>query len=152
MSEVSFKVEIEADKDGYVSFECPFCNSDFRLRADEFQNDDPVFTEMYCPYCGLSDEPSSFYTEEVMEQVKAIATNYMYEELNKAFSNMSKQMNKSKFVKMSYKPLKKLNVKDLKTEESTEEIFECNKCNNHVKALYCAGKSKIFCSYCGNDI
>ncbi|MDD4376177.1 MAG: hypothetical protein PHR25_05280 [Clostridia bacterium] len=152
MAEISFKVQIEPDSDGYVSFECPFCGSDFRLKGDEFQCDDPLYTEMYCPYCGLSDSPSKFYTKEVMEQINAIAMNYMNEELKKAFSKMSRQINKSKFLKMTYKPMKNLNVKDLKTEDSVEEIFECKSCNNHVKVLSCAGNSKVFCSYCGNDI
>lgn len=152
MSEIIFKIKIEPDSDGYVSFECPFCEADFRLKGNEFQNDNPLYTKMYCPYCGLSDEPSKYYTKEVAEQIQAIAMNYMNEELNKAFGKMTKTINKTGFLKMSYKPMKNLNIKELKTKDSVEEIFECKKCNNHVKVLSCVGKSKVFCSYCGNDI
>lgn len=152
MTEINFEIKVEGDSDGYISFECPHCDSDFKLNADEFQTDNPVYSEMYCPYCGLNDEPSKFYTDEVMEQMQTIATNYMYEEINKAFGKMSKNLNKNNFIKMTHKPLKKLNVKDLKTEDGVEEIFECKNCGNHVKVLYCAGASKVFCSYCGEDI
>lgn len=52
MENIEFKFQIEADDDGYVSYECPFCKSTFSLNASEVQKDDPVYTEMYCPYCG----------------------------------------------------------------------------------------------------
>lgn len=53
MAEINFEIKVEGDSDGYVSFECPYCGSDFKLKADEFQTDNPVYSEMYCPYCGL---------------------------------------------------------------------------------------------------
>lgn len=37
MSEINFKIEIESDNDGYVAFECPFCESIFGLKFDECQ-------------------------------------------------------------------------------------------------------------------
>ena len=42
MGNVEFKFEIEADDDGYVSYECPFCKSTFSLNASEIQSDDPL--------------------------------------------------------------------------------------------------------------
>lgn len=152
MTEISFEIKVEGDSDGYISFECPYCESDFKLKIGEFQADDSKYSEMYCPYCGLNGEQSKFYSNDVIEQMQTIAINYMYEEINKAFDKMKKKFNKSNFVKMSHKPLKKLNVKNLKTKDSVEEIFECKNCGNHVKVLYCAGVSKVFCSYCGEDI
>ena len=53
---------------------------------------------------------------------------------------------------MEYKPLEKVNIKDLKENETVEEVFECPTCGNHEKVLYCSGVSKIFCAYCGVDI
>lgn len=152
MAEINFEIKVQGDSDGYISFECPYCGSDFKLKADEFQTDNSVYSEMYCPYCGLNGEPNNFYTDDVIEQIQVIATNYMYEELNKSFGKMAKELNKSNFIKMTYKPLKKLNVKDLKTEDGVEKIFKCKNCNNHVKVLYCSGISKVFCSYCGECI
>lgn len=81
MSEVQFEIMIEGDSEGYVTFECPFCESEFKLRADEFQDENNTFTELYCPYCGLTDKVNTFYTKDVVAQVEALATNYMYEQI-----------------------------------------------------------------------
>lgn len=53
---------------------------------------------------------------------------------------------------MTYKPLKKVNVRELKENDTQEVEFQCGNCNHHTKVLYCAGASKIFCPYCGVDI
>lgn len=94
MADIEFKFQIEADDDGYISYECPFCKSTFSLNASEVQKDDPVYTEMYCTYCGLNDVPTNFYTKEVIEQTQNIAMNYMIDEINKAFKKITKNNNK----------------------------------------------------------
>ncbi|WP_371375249.1 hypothetical protein [Sporomusa aerivorans] len=151
MSEVTLSLKFEGDSDGYVTFECPFCESEFKLQAAEFQDEDNSFPELFCPYCGLPSEVNTFYSSEVVEQAKILATNYMYEQLNQAFGKMSRKLNRSNIIKMKFKPLKKINVKELKDKDTAEEIFECSACNNHLKVLYCAGVSKVFCPYCGVD-
>ena len=147
---MNFEIKIKGDSDGYVAFECPYCKSEFKLNAKEYNDNENE--GIYCPYCGLEKEKSEFYTSEVIEQARNIAINYMNEELNKTFGKMSKNFNRNGLIKMEYKPLKKINIKDIKAEDTEEEQFQCGNCNNHVKVLYCAGKSKIFCSYCGEDI
>lgn len=153
MSEVSLSFTIQGDDEGYVTFSCPYCHSDFKLQAGEFQDENEPFSELFCPYCGLTKEPDSFYSDDVMEQVEALATNYMIEQLNKSLGKMQRSINRSKgIIKMKFKPLKKVNVKELKEQDTQEVAFECNSCNHHVKVLYCVGKSKFFCPYCGVDI
>lgn len=153
MSDTTISFTIQGDNEGYVTFECPYCGSEFKLQAGEFQDDENPFNELYCPYCGLSKAPNEFYSSEVMEKAEALATNYMIEQLNKTFGSMQRSLNNSKsFIKMTYKPLQKLNVKELKDKDTTETEFECTCCQRHVKALYCAGSSKIFCPYCGVDL
>lgn len=119
MANIELKFEVEADDDGYVSYECPFCKSIFSLKASEVQNDDPIYNEMYCPYCGLMDKPNNFYTKEVIEQAQKIAMNYMIDELNKAFKKMTR--NNNKYVKMTYKPLKNCAIKELKTKKALKK-------------------------------
>ena len=55
-------------------------------------------------------------------------------------------------IKMKYRPLKNIATKELKEKDTAEVEFSCTCCNRHLKALYCAGASKIFCPYCGVDI
>lgn len=152
MSDVSFELKIEGDSEGYITFECPFCESEFKLQAGEFQSDDNNFVELYCPYCGLTDEVTSFYSEEVMRQAQVIAYNYAIEELNKVFGNLAKNVSSSNCIKMKWKPLQKVNTKELKDKDTVEEVFGCPTCGNHEKVLYCAGVSKVYCAYCGGDI
>lgn len=147
-----FKITIQGDDEGYITFECPFCKSEFKLKADECQNNETPYDEYFCPYCGLVKDKNEFLSEDIIEQMQAIVINESIEELNEFFSNMKNSINKSKCMKMNYKPLKKVNVKDLKENETVEEVFECHTCGNHEKVLYCVGVSKIFCSYCGVDI
>ncbi len=144
---------IQGDKEGYVTFTCPFCNSDFKLQAGEYQNQEEPFSDLFCPYCGLSKEKSSFLSKDVIEKMHEMATNYAIEEINKAFGKMARSINRNKgIIKMTYKPLKKVHERDLKEKDSQEVEFQCGICNHHVKVLYCIGASKVFCPYCGVDI
>jgi transcription elongation factor Elf1 len=152
MSDISFDIRIEGDSEGYVTFECPFCESEFKLNASEFQDEDNIITELFCPYCGLTDEINTFYSKEVIEQAEAIAYNYMVEQMNKMFNNFKRSVRGNKYIKVDFKELKKVNLKELKDKDTVEEIFSCRICENHVRVLYYAGASKVFCSYCGVDI
>lgn len=149
--EISFT--IQGDSEGYVTFECPFCGSEFKLQAGEYQSDDEPFEDLFCPYCGLTKEKNAFLSSEVIEKARALAYNYAMEELNKAFGKMAKSINRSKgLIKMTYKPLKKVATKELKDKDTAETEFECSCCNRRMKVLYCAGASKVFCPYCGVDV
>ena len=150
MKNKEIKFEIEADSDGYVSYECPFCKSSFSLEVSEVQKNDQIYVERYCPYCGLNNSLDKFYTEEVIEQAKNIAINYLIDEINKEFKKISNKSNK--YIKITYKPLKNQLIKELKTKDGTEEIFECKNCSNHVKVDYYIGRTKVYCAFCGIDI
>lgn len=148
-----FTFTIQGDSEGYITFECPYCGSEFKLQAGEFQNDEEPFEELFCPYCGLVKERNEFLSSDVIEQAQALAYNYMVEQLNKSFKKMQKSVNRSKgIIKMDFKPLKKVATKELKDKDTTETEFKCSCCERRVKVLYCAGASKVFCPYCGVDI
>lgn len=152
MSDGTFEISIEGDSEGYVTFECPFCESEFKLNASEFQDEDNVFSDLFCPYCGLTDKVNTFYSKEAIEQAKTIAYNHMMEQINKAFNDFKRSYKRNKYIKVDFKELKKVNLKELKDKDTTEEIFSCPMCENHVRVLYCVGVSKVFCAYCGVDI
>ncbi|MCK9479756.1 MAG: hypothetical protein M0R40_09725 [Firmicutes bacterium] len=152
MSEVTFTFELPSDSDGYVTFECPFCEAEFKLSAAEYQDDEKPVDELFCPYCGLTHNKDHFYTKETIAMAQEVAQNYMIDQINSAFGKMAKNINKSKFLKMSFKPLKKGNVRELKERDTTEEIFKCKVCGRTEKVIYCAGFSKVFCAYCGVDL
>lgn len=153
LSTENFTITIQGDSEGYVTFECPYCDSEFKLQAGEYQNDDEPFEELFCPYCGLAKEKNAFLSSDIIEQAQAIAYNHMVEELNKTFNKMQRSVNHSKgLIKMDFKPLKKIATKELKDKDTTETEFTCSCCGHKVKVLYCAGAAKVFCPYCGVDI
>ena len=144
---------IQGDSEGYVTFECPFCGSEFKLQAGEYQNDEDPFEELFCPYCGLSKYKNEFLSSEVVEQIQALMYNYAIGELNKSFDKMKHAVNRSNgLIKMDYKSLKKVATKELKDKDTVETVFKCSCCDRGVKVLYCAGAAKVFCPYCGVDI
>lgn len=153
MSIDNFTITIQGDSEGYVTFECPYCASEFKLQAGEYQNEEEPFEELFCPYCGLAKEKNEFLSSDVIEQAKAIAYNNMVVELNKSFKKMQRSINHSKgLIKMDFKPLKKVATKELKDKDTAETEFTCSYCGRRVKAIYCVGAAKIFCPYCGVDI
>lgn len=38
---------IQGDSEGDVTFECPFCHSEFKLQAGEFQDDDKALKTIW---------------------------------------------------------------------------------------------------------
>lgn len=149
----TFTFKIQGDGDGFVTFECPFCSSEFKLQAGEVQSDEEPVEELFCPYCGLTKGRDDFLADEVIEQVETIMQNYLAEMLNEAFGEMSRSVNSSMGgLTMTYKPLEKVSIKELKNKDTVETEFKCDCCNRSVKVLYCASVSKIFCPYCGVDI
>lgn len=89
MSTENFTISIQGDSEGYVTFECPYCNSEFKLQAGEYQNDDEPFEELFCPYCGLAKEKNEFLSAEVIEQAQAIAYTYFYDVGTKDYTKIS---------------------------------------------------------------
>lgn len=47
MSETMLSFTIQGDNEGYVTFTCPYCNSDFKLQAGEYQNDEEPFLSCF---------------------------------------------------------------------------------------------------------
>lgn len=153
MSTEKFTITIQGDSEGYVPFECPYCKSEFKLQAREYQSDEEPFEDLFCPYCGLTKEKNKFLSPDVIEQAQAIAYNHMVEELKKSFKKMQRSVRHSNgLIKLDFKPLKKVTIRELKGKDTVETEFTCSCCGRKVKALYCAGVAKIFCPYCGVDI
>ena len=119
MGNITLSFTVQGDSEGYVTFECPYCGSEFKLQAGEVQSDEEPVLELFCPYCGLAKEKSAFWSKDVRDKARALAENYMIEELNKAFGKMARSINRQKsIIKMTYKPLKKVYVKELKNADT----------------------------------
>ena len=151
MSKVNINISIPGDSDGFVSFECPYCEMQFKLSASDYTEHEPEMVELYCPYCGLTGNRDTFYTKEQVEHFANIAQNYRAEQIDKMLSDFSKKSN-SKYLKVKHTPAKKQAVLELMSTETEEEIFQCSLCENSQKVFYASGRAKIYCAYCGVDV
>lgn len=148
---MEFSISLPADADGYVTFQCPYCNSRFKLSADEYQDEEKPFDELCCPYCGLSHDKSRFFSDDVIDVATTMAKNYAIELINESFGKIAHDTRNS-FVKMTFNPMKSEDVKKLNENETEETEFKCPYCDRHVKVVYCIGESKTYCPYCGVDL
>jgi uncharacterized Zn-finger protein len=143
----TFEISIPADEDGYVKFQCPYCNQKFKLNASEIEESDVV--DLYCPVCGLANEVSNFYSDEVMEKAMSIAENEAMNMIFDMFKDFerSTRSNKNFNVKAGKKP--DVPIKEI--YENIDELIEVklNCCDKHIKVSELDRLLGVYCSYCG---
>jgi len=149
---MDLQFSIPCDSEGYLAFGCPFCETEFKLLGSDFQGAGCAFDDLFCPYCGLTDKRDAFYTKEQAIHVSDLCQNYVIEQLNSVFGKVTKDMNKSKYVKVSHTPHKLVEVRELREQDTSEVVLRCNLCEGHGKVFYSVGASKVFCAYCGVDM
>ncbi len=146
-------ITLHADSDGFISYECPFCNSTFKLSASDINDENFPIEELFCPYCGLADSPNKFLSTAAEEAINNLVHNYAANMLNQEFSKMARSINSKKgLLSMKYKPIEMLPEKDVSDDDSPGDIVKCNTCERAVKVFPNAGMSKVFCPYCGVTI
>lgn len=147
MSEVTLSVSIPSDNDGYVTVQCPFCDGRFKLTAKDFERKDLIY--LFCPYCGLQEEGNQFLSDEVIEQIQIVATNYLKTIVNQFQKDLKRSFKKSKF--LSFKAGKKLKEDPENTLFESEEmdLSHCPYCDFGVKVQPIAHEIGICCPYCG---
>lgn len=147
MSEIVFKVDIPSDDEGFVTLQCSFCNSRFKLTTEDFQSDDIIY--IFCPYCGLQNEENDLLTDEVLEQTQIIAQNHVNSIINQFMGGLEKSFRGSKHI--VFKRGKKLGMEDDKVlfEQEEMEILKPNCCKRLVKTNSLEASLGIYCPFCG---
>jgi predicted RNA-binding Zn-ribbon protein involved in translation (DUF1610 family) len=149
----TLSVTIYADSDGFITFECPYCGSAFKLSAADLNDEDFPILELFCPYCGLAGPPERFISADVMSALETKAHNYAARTLNKAFGGMGKGVNRKKgLIHTSVSPIETFPEEDVSDDDTVESIFTCKACQRDVKVLHNIGMAKAFCPYCGVDL
>lgn len=94
--EKSFTINLSSDTDGFLEYECPFCEQKFRLATNEFQGSGD-YSELYCPYCKLKSSSENFYTTEGIQYIEEckeiIAKNLTFETIKNATKNNIENIN-----------------------------------------------------------
>lgn len=146
--EIKISVELPQDADGFFSCQCPHCGDRFKLRADEFHEEDPL--ELACAICGMMASSDEFkFTDEVREAAIAKAKNSVVDLVDDMLDNMEKSLRhgpiqfKRKGHKRKEPPPKLREFVDLADAE-----LPC--CETHVRVPLSVAASTLYCPYCFN--
>jgi hypothetical protein len=145
--DITFKISVPCDDDGFLTLTCPACQGDFKLLGDQYQNQDIV--DLFCPYCGLSDVPNSFLGKDVMEAAYREAENQAMALVEKELGKMMKSLNQSKFIKAETKSRFKNNSPKELFEENNMKKILLSCCGKEVKISDGSSESIIYCPFCG---
>lgn len=169
-------IHIAGDKEGFIILECPYCGSEFKLSSEDLRQEENIYPEIFCPYCGLLKNIKYFFTTEIkskasrvkilkdinsnsqnnqntdknLTEIKLYPTKDLDLNLDNIMKNSSKDNNLYK-MDLENRELKKVNIERLKGKELKESLFKCKICDCHEKILT-DGKTILFCSYCGVDL
>ncbi|VEP16116.1 conserved hypothetical protein [Hyella patelloides LEGE 07179] len=147
MSEVTFKIDVPTDDDGFLTLQCPFCSERFKLTVQDFEREDII--DLFCPYCGLKDEPSSFITDEIIEQAHILALNYAKSQINKSIKGLEQSSRGNKNI--SFKAGKPLEMEGDKVlfEKEQLELITLKCCELETKAKSIVKEIGVYCPCCG---
>lgn len=147
MADEIIKFSIPADKDGFVSFNCPYCGHRFKLSAAEAEAEDVI--SLWCPACGLQNRPSAFISKEAVEAAQILAENYVREMLNDFGRQLERQFRGSKFMKVQKgKPIP-LEADKILIEEDDLQVIRLSCCDKSMRTRTLELATGYYCPYCG---
>lgn len=124
---MNIAIDLPQDSDGFIEYECPFCEKRFRLPINAFQNDN--ISCLYCPYCSLSSEPNRFGTAELNKLIEETAYRAAQDEIEKSLKDIAKKSNGL----IKYKPAKKTETHNVILDETISDRIVCKNCNIEYK-------------------
>ena len=147
-------ITIHSDEKGYFDRECPNenCLYTFKINMQDWKekvSDD----EVHCPMCGHIDTADKWWTQEQLESMQEIAASYamsmITKELDKAFGKLARSTRNNKFLKITYKPSKKITFQNnpIGQSEEWETDITCEKCGTRYSVI----GSAYFCPCCGHN-
>lgn len=144
------------DEDGRVARKCPddSCSPGyFKVKSGTGITENQ--TEVFCPYCRFSDEPSNFTTEEQLRYAKDLVTKEAHKGINRMFEDTLGMgpTRKKKYggdffsIEMSYKPGRLPHVRP-----PLEEVLKRDVVCPHCSLDHSVYGLATWCSDCGRDI
>lgn len=91
---MEIEVSLPLDDDGFIRRECPHCLREFKWHhgpANEEAEQQETPPAYYCPYCGQPAGPDSWWTQEQLDHMQAMAApriaEFIGDELKSAFKS-----------------------------------------------------------------
>ncbi|MCD7770262.1 MAG: hypothetical protein LUH36_09150 [Oscillospiraceae bacterium] len=141
-----------SDEKGYIDRECPNKNCMFTFKINLQDWEEKVSDEeVHCPMCGFVGTSDQWWTQHQLESIRDNAANYAVSmitaQLDDAFRNFTRSTRKNKYVKITYKPGKRITFQNnpIGQSEEWETDITCEKCGTRYSVV----GSAYFCPCCG---
>ena len=148
----SLPITIRSDEKGYFDRECPNedCLYTFKVLMKDWEEKVSV-DEVHCPLCGHVDTADKWWTQQQLKQLNPIITgfaeNYIQKELDKSFKKLARSTRNNKFVRITYKPGRRVTFVNNPIGQSEE--WETEICCDSCGMRYSVIGSAYFCPCCG---
>lgn len=147
-------VTLQSDKKGYFDRECPNenCLFTFKINMEDWK-EKVSDEEVHCPLCGHIDTSDKWWTQKQLDGMKKIAADYamalISEKLDETFGNWARSTRRNKFVKVSYKPGRRITFENnpIGQSEEWETDITCEECGTRYSVI----GSAYFCPCCGHN-
>ena len=147
-------VTLQSDRKGYFDRECPNenCLYTFKINMNDWE-EKVSDEEVHCPMCGHIDTSEKWWTQEQLEGMQKLAADYamalISEKLDEAFGGLARSTRRNKFVKITYKPGRRITFENnpIGQSEEWETDITCEECGTRYSVI----GSAYFCPCCGHN-
>jgi hypothetical protein len=145
---VSFRVSIPIDDDGFFGRECPDCGQHFRVAHEDYDRL-PDDLALWCVYCGHNDDHSEFITRRQKERMLRVLGDYAEQAVGNmfddAFGDMARR-SRGSMIQITYRsrPFYPAPLPEIDEEKLVRERT-CGTCD----LRYAVFGEHRFCPVCG---
>lgn len=147
-------VTLQSDGKGYFDRECPNENCMYTFKINMKDWEEKVSDEeVHCPMCGQIASSDKWWTQKQLDEMQKIAADYamamITEKLDKVFSDFARSTRRNKFIKITYKPGRKITFENnpIGQSEEWETDITCEECGTRYSVI----GSAYFCPCCGHN-
>ena len=139
---INIPITLQSDENGYFDRECPNenCLYQFKIKMKDWK-EKVSDEEVHCPMCGHVDTSDKWWTQDQLEQMHEIASsyamNYIQQELDKSFKSLERSTRRNKFIKITYKPGKRVTFinNPIGQMPEWEKEITCEKCGTTYSVI-----------------
>ncbi len=150
---IKVPMTFQSDEKGYLDRQCPNenCEYVFKVNIDDWK--EKITDEGHCPMCGHIASRDQWYTDEQIEVIREYAKSYVMNMaqsmLNKSFSKLANSTKNNEYIKITYKPSKKISIRNnpIGQREEWNLDITCEKCGTRYSVI----GSAYFCPCCGHN-
>jgi len=151
---MEIEIQLQADEKGYFDRECPNenCLFTFKINTEDWK-EKVSDEEVHCPKCGFIAPADKWWTQTQLDRMQEIAlsyaTNYVQEELGKAYKDLERSTRNNKYVQIKYEPGQRISFVNnpIGASKEWEQDITCEKCGTRYSVI----GSAFFCPCCGHN-